>query len=87
MAYVARSRLSKVRQLFRRERAHGPGGASEDQVPGGNVRAGRHERAGGHETIVVRNSTNQDLPGPGAGTWEEIEALIRDRVDRWRATP
>ena len=46
-----------------------------------NIRA---LRAGGHETIVVRNSTNRDLPGPGAATWEEIEALIRDRVARWR---
>ena len=46
-----------------------------------NIRA---LRASGHETIVVRNSTNQDLPGPGAATWEEIEALIRERVAVWR---
>lgn len=44
----------------------------------------RSLRASGHETIVVRNSTNRDLAGPGAATWEEIEALIRDRVARWR---
>jgi len=47
-----------------------------------NIRA---LRAGGHETIVVRNSTNRDLPGPGAATWEEIEVLIRERVARWRS--
>ena len=46
-----------------------------------NIRA---LRASGHETIVVRNSTNRDLPGPGGTTWEEIELLIRERVDRWR---
>ena len=44
----------------------------------------RDLRASGHETIVVRNSTNRDLPGPGAESWEEIEALIRERVARWR---
>lgn len=48
-----------------------------------NIRA---LRASGHETIVVRNSTNRDLAGPGAETWEDIEALIRDRVARWRAS-
>ena len=43
-------------------------------------------RATGHETIVVRNSTNRELPGPGGDTWEDIEQLIRERVERWRAT-
>ncbi|MEQ1800780.1 MAG: 5'-nucleotidase [Gammaproteobacteria bacterium] len=45
----------------------------------------RSLRSSGHETIVVRNSTNRDLPGPGAATWEEIEALIRERVTSWRS--
>lgn len=48
-----------------------------------NIRA---LRAGNHETIVVRNSTNRDLPGPGADTWDEIEMLVRERVERWRAS-
>ena len=39
-------------------------------------------RAAGHETIVVVNSTNRDLPGPRAETWEEIEALVHARVAR-----
>jgi beta-phosphoglucomutase-like phosphatase (HAD superfamily) len=43
-------------------------------------------RAGGHETIVVRNSTNRDLPAPGAESWDEIETLIRERVAKWRST-
>ncbi len=42
-------------------------------------------RAAGHETIVVVNSTNDHLPGPRAGSWEDIEALVRERVDRWKA--
>lgn len=41
-------------------------------------------REGGHETIVVRNPTNRHLPGPGAETWEEIEALVLERVQRWK---
>lgn len=44
----------------------------------------RSLRAGGHETIVVRNSTNRDLPAPGAESWADIESLIRDRVATWR---
>jgi beta-phosphoglucomutase-like phosphatase (HAD superfamily) len=47
----------------------------------------RSLRAGGHETIVVRNSTNRDLPGPGAASWVEIEALIRERVASWQERP
>jgi len=49
-----------------------------------NIRALRDT---GHETIVVVNSTNRDLPPPRASSWEEIEALVRERVARWRATP
>ncbi len=47
-----------------------------------NIRA---LRAGGHETIVVVNSTNRDLPAPRADSWASIETLVRDRVERWRA--
>jgi beta-phosphoglucomutase-like phosphatase (HAD superfamily) len=42
-------------------------------------------RAAGHETIVVVNSTNRDLPGPRAESWAEIEQLVRERVERWKA--
>lgn len=42
-------------------------------------------RSAGHETIVVVNSTNRDLPAPRAESWEEIELLVRERVDRWYA--
>ncbi len=47
-----------------------------------NIRA---LRAAGHETIVVVNSTNRDLPAPRAESWEEIEALVRSRLEAWRA--
>ena len=43
-------------------------------------------RAAGHETIVVVNSTNRELPGPRAESWEEIEALVRGRLDTWLAS-
>lgn len=42
-------------------------------------------RAAGHETIVVVNSTNRTLPGPRAESWDEIEALVRQRVSAWYA--
>lgn len=48
-----------------------------------NIRA---LRATGHETIVVVNSTNRDLPPPRATDWEGIEQLVRDRVATWRAS-
>jgi 5'(3')-deoxyribonucleotidase len=46
-----------------------------------NIRA---LRATGHETIVVVNSTNRDLPPPRATDWDGIEQLVRERVARWR---
>ena len=42
-------------------------------------------RAAGHETIVVVNSTNRELPGPRAESWDEIEALVRERLAAWLA--
>lgn len=44
----------------------------------------RSLRDSNHETIVVVNSTNRHLPGPRAESWDEIEALVRERVGRWR---
>jgi len=49
-----------------------------------NIRA---LRATGHETIVVVNSTNRDLPPPRATDWDGIEQLVRERVARWRTQP
>lgn len=45
----------------------------------------RSLRAAGHETIVVANSTNRDLPAPRAESWGEIEAMVCERLLRWRA--
>lgn len=45
----------------------------------------RSLRAAGHETIVVANSTNRDLPAPRAESWEEIETMVRERLARWQA--
>lgn len=44
-----------------------------------NIRA---LRATGHEVLVLRNSTNRDLPGPGAESWEEVEAFVEARIRR-----
>ena len=46
-----------------------------------NIRA---LRATGHETIVVVNSTNRELPPPRATDWDGIERLVRERVALWR---
>ncbi|MCC5874293.1 MAG: 5'-nucleotidase [Gammaproteobacteria bacterium] len=42
-----------------------------------NIRALRDT---GHEVLVLRNSTNRDLPGPGADSWAEVEAFVEARV-------
>jgi len=41
-------------------------------------------RAAKHETIVVVNSTNCHLPGPRAESWEDLEAMVRERVAAWQ---
>ena len=41
-------------------------------------------RAAKHETIVVVNSTNRHLPGPRAESWEDLEAMVRERVSAWK---
>lgn len=40
-------------------------------------------RADGHPTIVFTNSTNVELPGPWANSWEEAEDLVLQELDRW----
>ena len=47
----------------------------------------RSLRAAGHETIVVVNSTNRDLPGPRAGSWADIERLVRGFLEDWKGRP
>jgi beta-phosphoglucomutase-like phosphatase (HAD superfamily) len=49
-----------------------------------NVRA---LRADGHPTIVFRNASNAELPGPAAATWAEVEALVLDAHARWASAP
>jgi 5'(3')-deoxyribonucleotidase len=49
-----------------------------------NVRA---LRADGHPTIVFTNSTNQDLPGPRAGSWEDVERLVLEAHRAWAGRP
>lgn len=46
-----------------------------------NIRA---LRSSGHEVLVLRNSTNRDLPGPGADDWEEVERFVEARVRQVR---
>ena len=42
-------------------------------------------RLGGHQTIVFSNSTNQEIEGPRANTWEEVEVLVAQEIERWSA--
>ncbi len=43
-------------------------------------------RGQGYATIVVRNSTNDHLTGPGASEWPDIETLVLDTYEDWRAS-
>ena len=42
-------------------------------------------RADGHPTIVFSNSTNRDLEGPRAETWDEVFELVMTEVEEWKA--
>lgn len=44
-------------------------------------------RANGHPTIVFTNSTNLELSGPRANSWEEIEDLVLQEFDKWKRKP
>ena len=44
-------------------------------------------RAKGHNVIVFTNSTNLDLDGPRADTWEEVEELVLVELQKWRDGP
>ena len=47
----------------------------------GNIEA---LRANGHRTIVFTNSTNLELSGPRADTWEEVEGLVLKELKQWK---
>ena len=50
----------------------------EDSPP--NIRA---LRADGHPIIVFVNSTNRDLLEPRAESWQEVETIVRQQLNRW----
>ena len=41
-------------------------------------------RADGHPTVCFGNSTNREIERPRAETWEEVEQLVLEEMDRWR---
>jgi 5'(3')-deoxyribonucleotidase len=42
-------------------------------------------RTDGHATIVFSNSTNKQFPPPRADSWSEVEGLVLEELDRWKA--
>jgi 5'(3')-deoxyribonucleotidase len=40
-------------------------------------------RAHGCKTIVFTNSTNRELPGPRANSWQEVEYLVQESMEDW----
>ena len=40
-------------------------------------------REGGHKTIVFTNSTNENLAGHRADTWEQVLQLVLDEKKSW----
>ncbi|MDR0526730.1 MAG: 5'-nucleotidase [Spirochaetaceae bacterium] len=41
-------------------------------------------RRSGCRTIVFSNSTNRELDGPRADSWQEVEALVLEAQEEWR---
>lgn len=41
-------------------------------------------RADGHATIVFTNSTNRQIDGPRAATWEDVYALVMAELEKWK---
>jgi 5'(3')-deoxyribonucleotidase len=50
-----------------------------DDAPANVIRLRNH----GCRTIVFSNSTNRGLPGPRAGSWEELEHLVTEALEEW----
>jgi 5'(3')-deoxyribonucleotidase len=44
-------------------------------------------RADGAKTIVFSNSTNEQLAGPRANSWEEVLQLVTDEMKAWNGRP
>lgn len=42
-------------------------------------------RADGHSTIVYSNSTNRNVPGPLAKSWNEVGDMVMSELAAWRA--
>jgi hypothetical protein len=40
-------------------------------------------RADGHPTIVLKNSTNRQLPGPSVDSWSDVAALVEQAIEVW----
>jgi 5'(3')-deoxyribonucleotidase len=38
----------------------------------------------GCRTIVFTNSTNREVPGPRADTWQEVERLVLEALEEWK---
>jgi 5'(3')-deoxyribonucleotidase len=51
-----------------------------DDAPSNIVRLRDH----GCRTIVFTNSTNRDLPGPRADSWQDVERLVLEAKEEWR---
>ncbi|MFP3091347.1 5'-nucleotidase [Treponema sp. TIM-1] len=51
-----------------------------DDAPSNVIRLREH----GCRTIVFTNSTNRDLPGPRADSWQDVERLVMDVKEEWR---
>ncbi|MDR0502474.1 MAG: 5'-nucleotidase [Treponema sp.] len=41
-------------------------------------------RKQGCKTIVFSNSTNRELPGPRAESWDDVERMVMDAREEWR---
>ena len=59
-----------------------PDGTERAKKAGVRVRSAARQ-----DTIVFANPTNRDLGDPGAETWEEVEALVLERLETWRKDP
>jgi 5'(3')-deoxyribonucleotidase len=38
-------------------------------------------------TIVFTNSTNRELEGPRADTWDDVEEMVLEELDQWGTKP
>ncbi|MHB9294133.1 hypothetical protein Holit_03259 [Hollandina sp. SP2] len=50
-----------------------------DDTPANIIQLRNH----GCKTIVFTNSTNRELPGPRANSWQEVEYLVKESMEDW----